>query len=198
MRHPLRRIIQAGLLIAMPAVLVAQQLIAVPTGTYLVDTSNSKVTAKVGYFGVSNMSVQFPRVSGTLDYDARLPASIKLDVNVDATALDGGSDWNNDKLRGDEFFDVKNYPAINFRGTKLTMKTARTATVDGNITVRGISRPSTLFVTFQSALTDIGRTGRVAMVATTRIRRSDFNMTAYSGIVAEKVALTINVAMVRR
>ncbi len=169
-----------------------------PTGSYAVDSGRSNVTSKVSYFGLSSMAVTFPQVTGTLFYDARSPQAIKLDVNVDAATLNGGSNWNNEKLKGEDFFNVKTYPTIYFRGERLTFTSAKTANVDGNMIVRGITKPATLNVTFGSSPADIARTGRVSLVAKTKIKRSQFGMTAYSMVVGEEVKLNINVEFVKR
>ncbi len=177
---------------------VAQVLPQLPSGSYAVDSSRSKVLSKVSYFGVSNMSVTFPNVTGTLNYDSRAPQNIQLDVNVDAATLNGGSNWNNEKLKGAEFFDVKTYPTIYYRGERLTFTGAKTATVDGKMIVRGIAKPASLAVTFNSAPADINRTGRVALIAKTKIKRSEFGMNAYSMVVGEDVSLNINVEFLKR
>ena len=176
----------------------AAGLTAVPTGTYAVDTEQSRVAAKVAYFGVSSKTVTFPKVAGQLGYDAKAPEAIRLDVNVDATALEAGSATDTKYLRGPDFFNVAAYPTVTFKGTKLKMKSARGATVTGQMIVRGISRPATLDVNFTTPLADISRTGRVVMTAKTSIKRSEFGMKAWSMVVGEKVALAINVQMVRQ
>jgi polyisoprenoid-binding protein YceI len=178
--------------------LLAQIGAQLPSGNYAVDSARSNVTSKVSYFGLSSMAVTFPQVSGTLAYDARMPQAIKLDVNVDAATLNGGSNWNNEKLKGADFFNVKTYPTIFFRGERLAFTGAKTATVDGNIIVRGITKPSTLNVTFNTSPADIARTGRVVLAAKTKIKRSQFGMTAYSMVVGEDVSLNINVEFMRR
>ncbi|MEY4502068.1 MAG: hypothetical protein RIS52_1958 [Pseudomonadota bacterium] len=195
--HALRTtLFAAGL--AASSVALSQTFTAVPSGSYIVDQSRSQVIAKVGYLGLGTKTVTFPKMSGALGYDAQAPQAIKLDVNIDATALQSGSSWDEEKLKGEDFFNTTIHPTILFHGTRLNMKSARSASVDGTITVRGISKPATLAVDFNSALGDINRTGRVSMTAKTKIKRSDFNMTAWSMIVSEKVTLTINVELVKR
>jgi polyisoprenoid-binding protein YceI len=184
--------------LAMAGAAYAQIGAQLPSGSYAVDSARSNVTSKVSYFGLSSMAVTFPQVSGTLAYDARMPQAIKLDVNVDAATLNGGSNWNNEKLKGTDFFNVKAYPTILFRGERLAFTSAKTATVEGNMIVRGITKPSTLTVTFNSSPADIARTGRVALAAKTKIKRSQFGMTAYSMVVGEDVSLNINVEFVKR
>ncbi len=177
---------------------LAQVLPQLPSGSYAVDSARSKVLSKVSYFGVSNMSVTFPNVTGTLNYDARTPQNIQLDVNVDAATLNGGSNWNNEKLKGAEFFDVKTYPTIYYRGERLTFTGAKTATVDGKMIVRGIAKPASLNVAFNTAPADINRTGRVSLLAKTKIKRSEFGMNAYSMVVGEDVSLNISVEFMKR
>jgi polyisoprenoid-binding protein YceI len=186
----------AGICVA--GLALAQVLPQLPSGNYAVDSTRSKVLSKVSYFGVSNMSVNFPNVTGTLIYDARTPQIIQLNVNVDAATLNGGSNWNNEKLKGAEFFDVKTHPTIYYRGERLTFTGAKTATVDGNMIVRGITKPASLSVTFNTAPADINRTGRVSLLAKTKIKRSEFGMNAYSMVVGEDVSLNISVEFQKR
>lgn len=186
----------AGFVLASTALYAAP--VAVPTGTYAVDTAQSKVAAKVAYLGVSSKTVTFPKVAGVLGYNAAVPEAVRLDVNVDATAMQAGSESDTTYLKGPDFFNTTSYPTVTFKGNKLKMKSDRAATVQGTMTVRGISKPATLDVSFNTPLVDISRTGRVAMTATTSIKRSQFGMKAWSMVVGEKVALTINVQLVRQ
>ncbi len=177
---------------------LAQWGAQLPGGQYVVDSSKSKVVSRVKYLGVSNMKVHFPLVTGILNYDPRNPTAVKLDVNVDASKLDGGSNFNNNQLKGEDFFHTAVHPFVYFRGTSLMYTSPKTAIVDGSITVRNVTKPAKLAVIFNTPAQLAARDGRVALAAATKIKRSDFGMTAWGGAVGENVTLDITVEFVRK
>jgi polyisoprenoid-binding protein YceI len=194
-KHYLTRAL--GLTLVSCLALGAAAPVQFPPGVYAVDTAHSRVSAKVPYFGLSSMAVTFPKIDGNLAYDEANSQAFKLDVNVDATALEGSSAWVNTILKGPDFFKVADFPTISFRGTKIAVNGARSARVEGDMTIRGITRPIGLDVAFDETLAEMTKAGQIAFIATAQINRRDFGMTAYPMVVGQKVALTINVNFVR-
>jgi polyisoprenoid-binding protein YceI len=170
---------------------------APPTAlAYRVDPAGSNVAAKVAFMGLGSRTASFPAVSGAVTLSPAAMERIDLDVRIDARQLKASDQLTTDRLKGKNFFDVVNHPAISFRGKALVMKTATTGTVTGDLTARGVTKPVTLAVTFTAP--PARATGResIGLTGTTTINRRDFGMTAYSLIVGKKVAITIRTRLV--
>lgn len=163
---------------------------------YRLDSSASAVSAKVAFFAVASKTAGFPMVSGNAAITGRDPASLALDVRIDARALTAPDKTTLGRLKGEKFFWVEKYPEIRFQGTGLQMRDERRGSLPGKLTARGVTRPVTLDVTFAQAPASAPARQPIAINATTTINRRDFGMTSYSLIVGKKVDITIRARMV--
>ncbi len=165
---------------------------ASPAGTaYAIDNAGSSVSAKVSFLGIGKRTAGFPQVSGTVRLSPDRPDSIALDVKLDARALTASDGLTRDRLRGEDFFWVAKYPVVRFRGDQLTMRSATSGTVRGQLQARGVSRPVVLNVTFDKAPANLAPDESVTLSGSTTINRRDFGMTAYSLIVGKKVMIDL-------
>ena len=79
-----------------------------------------------------------------------------LVIKIEADSVDTGSGMKNGKLKGKDFFDVKNYPEIKFVSTKIVQTGYGTYEVDGDFTIRGVSNPEKLTLTVSGRGTGSG------------------------------------------
>ncbi len=174
--------------------LIAPLLIgaAQPSYHYRIDPAQSAVSAKVGFFGIASKTAHFPEVRGRITLSPERLDTIDLDVEIDARRLTAGDSVTLARLKGPDFFDVERHATVRFAGNRMQMTGPVTATVAGQVTARGVSRPATLSVTFREP--PARATGRdpVQLTARTVIDRREFGMTAYSAIVGKRVTITIN------
>lgn len=167
---------------------------------YRVDPSASSVNAKVAFLGLASKTARFPAMIGSLslpgqeDTDQSRP--IALTVTLDARALQAPDAVTLKRLRGADFFDVERYPAVRFTGQNLKMTSMRTAEVAGTLTVRSITRPETLHVTFDRAPAESRGAQPLQLTGKMRIDRRAYGMTAWSMVVGRKVDITIRTRMV--
>jgi polyisoprenoid-binding protein YceI len=162
---------------------------------YVVDDANSDVQARVAFLGLSDKTARFPDMSGSLSLSFADLNAVDMHVTVDARTLTTG-DSQTARLRGRQFFDVANHPTVSFVGDQIRFTGERTANVTGQITAKGITRPSTITVTFSQPLSEMSTSAPVSIVATTTIDRRQFGMTAFPLIVGNQVHITINARMV--
>lgn len=164
--------------------------------SYRLDPAASDVAAKVGFLGVGSRSATFPTLTGSASLSPAALDRIDLNVRIDARQLKASDKLTTDRLRGPDFFDVTQHPTVGFQGRALTMTSATEGRVDGALTVRGITKPVTLAVTFAVPPARAGRRDSIGLVARTTINRRDFGMTAYSLVVGKKVSITIRTRLV--
>ena len=86
----------------------------------------------------------FDKWDATLTFTSPDVATGVLDVKIQAASVDTGSSMKDDKLRSQEFFDVKQDPLITFRSKKIVQTGPNTFSVQGDFTIRGVSKPETL------------------------------------------------------
>ena len=120
----------------------------VPAGHYRLDPAHTTVIARVRHLGVSNYVVRFDKVEGDFTFDPAHPEATKLQASVDATSLDVGASYS--RKFADEFLETpKEFAQATFIAAALTPAAdGKTATLTGDLTLMGVTRPVTFDVTF--------------------------------------------------
>jgi polyisoprenoid-binding protein YceI len=165
------------------------------THHYMLDAARSEVSAKVTVMAISSMSARFPGLSGSADLSPDNLDAFGIDVVLDARLLIASDDSVRDQLKGPDFFDVEHFPVVRFTGGRLVMTGERTAQLFGALTVRGVTRPVTLDVSFSGSPTQTIGTEPMAINASTKIDRDDFGMIAMHGLVSRTVTILIKATM---
>jgi polyisoprenoid-binding protein YceI len=99
---------------------------------------------------------KFDKWTATLTFTSPDVTTGLLDVEIQAATVDTGSGLKNSKLKGTDFFDVANNPLISFKSTKLVQTGPNTFEVDGNFTIRGVTKPEKLKLTVSGKGTGSG------------------------------------------
>lgn len=161
--------------------------------TWSADPVHSFAQFTATHFGISHVIGIIPIKSAVISapQSPALPASIS--ATLDATGVDTRNDMRDGDLKSPHFFDVAQYPTITFTSTAVTPIDAKTFTVDGNLTLHGVTKPVVLKATFLGQTVDPRGHARAAYEATTTIKRSDFGMTYGPLIVGDDVAIDIDV-----
>jgi polyisoprenoid-binding protein YceI len=163
----------------------------------------SRIRAQVPIFDISraDSTVKFHvqasiAIEGTFDnWDATLTFASRdvttavLEARIQADSVDTGSSIKNNTLKGSDFFDVKDNPYITFRSTRVVQTGPDTFELDGNFTIRGITKAEKL------ALTVFGKgTGSGEIKGTMAFDRKQYGMN--SGIpfirIANRVQVNVN------
>ena len=111
-----------------------------------------------------------------------------LDIRIEADSVDAGSGLKNGKLRGKDFFNVTEDPYITFRSTKITQTGPLTFELDGDFTIRGVTKKEKL------KLTDSGKGSPSGSISgTMAFDRKDYGMN--SGIPFIKIANRVEVSV---
>jgi len=171
-----------------------EQTVASPTGTWQVDTVHSAVEFEVPYMGVATFSgsvKQFEATlaDGELSGSAEIASIVTKDENLQAHLL------------SPEFFDAERYPRVSFRGP--VRGNGSEIEVDGEITIKGISRPATLTGTVTGPVTDPYGNERYGLSLRTTIDRTEFGITWNapmpdgSGALADAVTLKADLSLVK-
>jgi polyisoprenoid-binding protein YceI len=98
----------------------------------------------------------FEKWDAALTFTSTDLATGVLDIKIQADSVDTGSGMKNSKLKSKDFFDVKQSPLITFKSTKIIQTGPNTFEVDGNFTIRGVTRPEKLILTLSGKGTGIG------------------------------------------
>jgi len=172
---------------------------AITGGTYQADPAHTLVRWQVDHLGFSPYFGMFGDVTGTLTLDPRNPAASKVDVTIPvskvttasagltAHLLRAGADGAKPDFFGAAPADAR------FVSTAVTVQ-GQTATITGNLTLNGVTRPVTLAARFYGAGTmpaQMGGKENVGFTATTTIKRSEFGVAGALPLVSDAVTLDI-------
>lgn len=169
-------------------------------GTYDIDPTHSSAHFQVRHLGLSKVKGGFERFSGTVVI-AEDPTESEVDVELHADSFTTGNKDRDDHVKSADFLDVENHPTLTFRSTGVRQD-GDDWKLDGELGVKGISRPVTLDVEFEGSGKDPWGNDRVAFTAEGEIDRSDWdinwNQTLETGglLVGKKVKLSIDVQAV--
>jgi len=164
---------------------------------YTLDSDASDVSARVPFFGLASKTARFPRMEGAVTIVPDAPERAVIDVSFDAGAIEAPDRVTLRRLRGEKFFWVEKYPTIRFVGRSLKMSNPHEGTLAGTLTARGVSKPQTLSVTFDTPPGKaVGKP--ISFTGKTTIDRRDYGMKSYQLIVGNEVDIELRARMVPR
>ncbi len=170
---------------------------AVPE-TYVIDTNHTKPRFEYSHFGYSNQVSRFDTTSGTITIDRAAKTGV-VDVVIDARSVNTGSTLFNGHIQAEDFFDTAKYPNITFKSNKMNFEGDKLASVEGNLTIKGVTKPVILVVTSMLCMPHpMLKKDACGANAIAVVKRSDFNMAKYVPYVSDEVVLTIPVESVKQ
>ena len=165
--------------------------------TFAIDPAHTAPRFEYSHFGYSNQLHRFDATSGKIVLD-RVAHSASVEVTIDTTSVNTGLALFNGHIQGEDFFDTAKYPTITFKSSKVRFEGDKPVAVDGDLTIKGVTRPVTLTVTaFQAMPHPILKKDAIGANATAKIKRSDFNMGKYAPSVSDEVNLSIAVEAIK-
>ena len=144
-------------------------------GTYVLDPSHSEVTFSVRHMMISKVRGTFGVKSATLTAPEN-PLETKVEASVDVTSVDTNDEGRDQHLRSGDFFDTENFPTMDFVSTGARAENGELY-VDGDLTIRGITKPVTFEVDFGGFGSDPWGNYKAGASAKAVINREDFGLT---------------------
>lgn len=164
----------------------------VRAGTYTLDRAHAKILWTVSHFGFSEYTGEFTDFDASLTLDPAHPERSRLSVTIDANSVDTHNEALDTHMRGADFLDVANHARATFTSTAVRRTGASTAEVTGNFTLRGVTRPLTLNVTFNRAADNMQGRYTAGFSATATVKRSDYGVSYAVPAVSDEVQLRIS------
>lgn len=159
--------------------------------TYTLDPSHTQVVWNISHFGFSNPSGKFASIEGTLTLDEAKPENSSVEAVIKITNLATGLEKLNEHLLAPKFFDAAKFPEATFKSTKVDVTAKDKATVTGDLTLHGVTRPVTLDVTLNKIGENMMKKKTAGFSATATLKRSDFGMTEYLPNLGDEVKIGI-------
>lgn len=169
--------------------------------TYQIDTVHSEMTFRIRHL-MGRVFGAFTDWEGTLTADPDDLSTLAVDVTVQTASINTFNEQRDDHLRTDDFFDVENHPTMTFTSSRVVVN-GRAINVEGDLTIRGTTRPVVLTGEYLGEGPDPWGGERIAFVASTTIDRQDFGVSFNQlvegvGMIGDQVEISLAIEAVRQ
>ena len=160
-------------------------------GTWKVDPAHTKISFTVKHLMISKVRGTFDAFDVTI-VTAEDPHDSTIEAVIDVASVNTGQPDRDNHLRTSDFFLVEEFPTMTFRSTALHAA-GDDFTVEGDLTLRGVTKPVTLKGELGGVITDPYGLTRAGATATTTINRQDFGVNWNAAMEAGGMTLGDNV-----
>ena len=169
--------------------------------TYQIDTVHSEMTFRIRHL-MGRVFGAFTDWEGTLTVDPDDLSTLAVAVTVQTASINTFNEQRDDHLRTDDFFDVENHPTMTFTSNRVVVN-GRAINVEGDLTIRGTTRPVVLTGEYLGEGPDPWGGERIAFVASTTIDRQDFGVSFNQlvegvGMIGDEVEISLAIEAVRQ
>lgn len=180
--------ISAGLILTG---IFAAPAIAAPA-TYVIDSTHTFPRFTYDHIGFSTQVNTFKNTTGTVIFDKEAQTA-EVSITIDMTSVETGADIFNEHIQGADFFDTANYPEATFKSGNITFEDGKPTKIDGDLTIKGITKPVTLTVTrFANAQHPMLNKDAIGADAWVEVKRSDFNADKYAPAISDEVRIDVS------
>lgn len=144
-------------------------------GTYAIDQSHSHVGFGVRHLMVSKVRGRFSDFAGTVEI-AENPLDSKVSVTIQTASADTRDENRDAHLRSEDFFDSENWPTMTYRSRSVRPTGKGRYIVDGDLTIKDVTAPVPLEVTFEGGGADPWGGVRIGFSATAELDREAFEI----------------------
>lgn len=173
------------------------------TGSYTIDPAHSRIGFVARHAMVTKVRGSFNDFDGSGYFDAANPANSKLQLSIKAASIDTRNPDRDAHLRSNDFFDMDTYPRITFTSTSVEQAGDVRFRVNGDLTIKGVTRPVTVDFDYTGSAVDPYGNQRIGFEGTTVVNRKDWGVNwnaaleAGGVLVSENVTLEFEVSAVR-
>lgn len=179
------------------ASLAATTAMAAPK-TFEVDGSHTFPRFAYSHFGYSIQISRFDNTTGTVVFDADAKTG-SVDITIDMKSVNTGFVDFNGHIQGEDFLDTTKFPKATFKSTRVNFQDGKPASIEGQLTIKGITKAVTLTVTsFQAMAHPMLKKDAIGANAFTVIKRSEFNAGKYAPYVGDEVRIEIALEAIQK
>ncbi|HEV7813759.1 MAG TPA: YceI family protein [Janthinobacterium sp.] len=165
--------------------------------TYNLDPNHSYPSFEADHMGMSVWRGKFNKTSGTVTLD-RAAKTGTLDIAIDPASIDFGNPGLNKHAMSPDMFNVEKFPSIAYKGTSMSFDGDRPVSVDGELTMLGVTRPVKLTINkFKCMMSERLKREVCGADASAEFKRTDFGLNFGTPRFAPEVKLAIQVEAIK-
>jgi polyisoprenoid-binding protein YceI len=174
------------------------------TSNWTIDPAHSTAQFTVRHMGISNVTGNFTKLTGTAVLNEKDIAQSQVSVSIDVNSVDTRVEMRDKDLKSATFFDVEKFPTIEFKSKRIVGSGGKVQVI-GDLTIHGTTREVTLDGEGPTPeMTDPWGNARRGFSATTAINRKDFNLVYNNllktgeAVIGDNVKIQIDVEIVKK
>ncbi|EHR51761.1 hypothetical protein SacmaDRAFT_3547 [Saccharomonospora marina XMU15] len=174
------------------------------TGDYVIDPAHSRFGFVARHAMVTKVRGAFNEFEGSARLDGENPANSSAELTIKAASIDTRNADRDEHLRSNDFLAMAEHPEITFRSTEIIRTGEDAFDVAGELTVKGVTRPVTIPLSFEGQAVDPFGNSRIGFEGSTTINRKDFGVTWNAALetggvlVSDKVVLEFEISAVKQ
>lgn len=166
--------------------------------TYVADPAHTVARFSYNHLGFSTQLSRFNKTDAEVMLDQQAKKA-SVNVTIDMKSIDTGVNQFDEHIQGADFLDTEKFPKASFKSTNVVFEGDKPAKIEGNLTIKGITKPVTLTVTsFQAAQHPMLKKEAIGANAYTVIKRSDFGAAKYVPAVSDEVRIDVAIEAVAK
>jgi polyisoprenoid-binding protein YceI len=166
--------------------------------SYGVEANHTFPRFSYTHLGFTTQQSRFDKTTGTVVYDKEGRTG-SVDIKIETSSVSTGSTLFNQHIQAEDFLDTAKYPTVTFKSTKVNFDGDKPVSIEGDLTMKGITKRVTLTVTrFLAAPHPIQKKDTIGADAYTIVKRTDFNMGKYAPAVSDEVRIDIAIEALKQ
>ena len=172
--------------------------------TYKIDPMHSEITFKVKHLMITSVTGSFQQFDATMEANAEDFSDAKISFEADINSISTSNEQRDTHLKSDDFFSAEQFPKLSFTSTSFTHKGGSDYVLNGDLTIKGNTKPVSLNVEFGGRMTDFYGQDKAGFEISGKINRSEFGLTwsavteAGGVVVSDEIKLNLAVQMVKQ
>lgn len=174
------------------------------TTTWVLDPTHSEAHFKVKHLVISTVTGSFQTFEGTAVTEGDDFENAQVNFSIDAASISTNQEQRDGHLKSADFFDAEQYPKITFKSTSFKKVDDENYKLEGDLTVKDVTKPVTLDVEYGGSNTDFYGNNKAGFEVTGKISRKAFGLTwngiteAGAVVVSDDVKLIFNVQFAKQ
>ncbi|MBU3697389.1 YceI family protein [Dechloromonas sp.] len=165
--------------------------------TFVVEGTHTFPRFSYSHFGYSTQLSRFNKTSGKVVYDKAAKTG-SVDIVIDTKSVDTGYATFDEHIQGEDFLDTAKYPTATFKSTKVNFDGDKPASIEGQLTLKGVAKPVTLTVnSFHAMPHPMLKKDAIGANAWTVVKRSEFSAGKYAPYVGDEVRIDIAIEAIK-
>ncbi len=165
--------------------------------TFVIDNAHTFPRFSYSHFGLSTQLSRFDKTSGKIVLDREAKTG-SVEVVIDTKSVNTGFDVFNGHIQGEDFLSTEKFPTATFKSTKVRFEGDKPVAVEGDLTIKGVTKPVTLTLTsFVLQPHPMLKKDAIGANATTKISRTEFGAGKYAPNVSDEVTIDLAVEAIK-